>query len=126
VGVLASTRFQLDRLAGKLGDAGIETVRLQPNIADDRDRPGVRLTTMHRAKGLEFHAVAIPFLSKATFPPSAALKAAVDDVVRRNILQQQQALLHVAATRAKKVLRVSWSGEPYAFVKIRQVSSGDQ
>src|ERR1700675_2745401 len=80
--------------------------------------PGVRLTTMHRAKGLEFNAVAIPFLSKATFPPYAALKAAVDEVDRRNILQQQQALLHVAATRAKKVLRVSWSGEPYAFVKI--------
>jgi superfamily I DNA/RNA helicase len=127
VGVLASTRFQLDRLAVKLEDAGIATVRLQPNMADDRDLPGVRLATMHRAKGLEFHAVAIPFLSKATFPPSAALKAAVDEVDRRNILQQQQALLHVAATRAKKVLRVSWSGEPYTFVKPRQISnSADQ
>jgi superfamily I DNA/RNA helicase len=122
VGVLASTRFQLDRLTVKLEDAGIETVRLRPNMADDRDLPGVRLTTMHRAKGLEFHAVAIPFLSKATFPPSAALKAAVDEVDRRNILQQQRALLHVAATRAKKVLRVSWSGEPYSFVKSRQTA----
>ena len=48
---------------------------------------------MHRAKGLEFNAVAIPFLSKAAFPPLAALRAAVDKVDCRNILQQQKALL---------------------------------
>ncbi len=67
---------------------------------------------MHRAKGLEFHAVAIPFLSKTGFPPAAALRAAVDDIDLRNVLQQQKSLIHVAATRAKRVLRVSWSGEP--------------
>jgi superfamily I DNA/RNA helicase len=116
VGVLASTRLQLDRLAIKLKDAGIETVRLQPNMADERNLPGVRLTTMHRAKGLEFQAVAIPFLAKSTFPTPAALRSAVDEVDRRNILQQQKSLLHVAATRAKKVLRVSWSGEPSVFL----------
>jgi superfamily I DNA/RNA helicase len=116
VGVLASTRVQLDRLGVKLKDAGIETVRLQPNMADERNLPGVRLTTMHRAKGLEFQAVAIPFLARSTFPSPAALKSAVDEVDRRNILQQQKSLLHVAATRAKKILRVSWSGEPSAFL----------
>jgi hypothetical protein len=112
VGVLCSTRYQLDRLASKLTDSGIETVRLQPNRADERTQSGVRLCTMHRAKGLEFHAVVIPFLSKSSFPPQAALHAAVDDIDLRNILQQQKSLLHVAATRAKRVLRVSWSGEP--------------
>ena len=112
VGILGSTRAQLDRLGSRLQDAGFKTVRLQPSKADDRSQPGVRLTTMHRAKGLEFHAVTIPFLSNSSFPPQASLRAAVDDVDRRNILQQQKSLLHVAATRAKKALRVSWSGEP--------------
>ena len=116
VGVLASTRLQVDRLATRLADAGIEAVKLQPNKSDDRTLTGVRLTTMHRAKGLEFNVVAIPFLSKAAFPPLAALRAAVDKVDRRNILQQQKALLHVAATRAKRALRVSWSGEPSTFL----------
>lgn len=89
IGILASTRLQLDRLAGKLSDAGIASVRLQPNQADDRDFLGVRLSTMHRAKGLEFHSVAIPFLSRSTFPPSKALRSAIDEADRRNILQQQ-------------------------------------
>jgi hypothetical protein len=44
--------------------------------------------------------------------PRPRLKAAADDVDRRAILQQEKSLLHVAATRAKKLLRVSWSGEP--------------
>jgi superfamily I DNA/RNA helicase len=85
-------------------------------MADDRGQPGVRLSTMHRAKGLEFQAVAIPFLSKSIFPPPWMLKGDADDVDRRNILQQEKSLLHVAATRAKKLLRVSWSGEPSALI----------
>jgi len=112
VGILASTNAQLDVIGARLSDAGLETVLLKSNRADDRGRAGVRLTTMHRAKGLEFHAVALPFLSKGAFPSKAALRSAVDDVDRRNILQQQKSLLHVAATRAKRALRVSWAGEP--------------
>lgn len=112
IAILASTRLQLDRLATKLADADIEAVKLQPNRADDRALPGVRLITMHRAKGLEFHAVAMPYLAQSSFPPAAALRAAVDEVDRRNILQQQKSLLHVAATRAKRILRISWSGAP--------------
>jgi superfamily I DNA/RNA helicase len=116
IGVLLRTTGQIDSVSRKLADAGIESIRLRPNMADDRGHPGVRLSTMHRAKGLEFQAVAIPFLSKSIFPPPWMLKGAADDVDRRNILQQEKSLLRVAATRAKKLLRVSWSGEPTDIV----------
>ncbi|MBR1331738.1 UvrD-helicase domain-containing protein [Bradyrhizobium ottawaense] len=116
VGILLRTNGQIDQLARKLSDAGIENTRLRPNMADEREQPGVRLSTMHRAKGLEFQAVAIPFLSKSAFPPPALMREAADDVDRRNLLQQEKFLLHVAATRAKKLLRVSWSGEPSALM----------
>lgn len=102
-----------------MSDVGVEAVFLKSNQADDRGRAGVRLTTMHRAKGLEFHAVALPFLSKGAFPSKAALRSAVDDVDRKNIIQQQKSLLHVAATRAKRALRVSWSGEPTELFTIK-------
>jgi superfamily I DNA/RNA helicase len=124
VAILASTRQQLDRLATKLTGARFEIVRLQPSQADDRMLPGVRLATMHRAKGLEFQGVGLPFLSKTAFPSAGALRAAIDDVDRRNILQQQRSLLHVAATRAKRILRVSWSGEPSIFLVPISSSSG--
>ena len=109
IGVLCARRADADRVEAALRTAGIEAVMLQSG-ADDRSVPGVRITTMHRAKGLEFFAVAIPFLSEAAFPPSGALRAAVDPADREDIVMQYRSLLHVAATRAKKALRVSWSG----------------
>jgi len=83
VGVLASTRLQLDRLAVKLKDAEIETVRLQPNMADERNLPGVRLTTMHRAKGMECQPVTIPFI-EVNFPNLSCLIRSLNVVFDRD------------------------------------------
>ena len=72
---------------------------------------------MHRAKGLEFFAVAIPFLSSSAYPPSGAIKSAVDEADLEDILNQHRSLLHVAATRAKKALLVTWSGTSTGLLK---------
>jgi superfamily I DNA/RNA helicase len=117
IGVLCARRADADRVQAALRGAGIETVMLQSG-ADDRSVPGVRITTMHRAKGLEFFAVAIPFLSEAAFPPLGALRAAVDPADKEDIVMQYRSLLHVAATRAKKALRISWSGALTTLVNV--------
>ena len=111
IGVLCARRKDTERVREALRAAEIDTVVLQSG-ADDRSVSGVRVTTMHRAKGLEFFAVAIPFLSDASFPPPGALRSAVDAADREDIITQYRSLLHVAATRAKKSLRISWSGNP--------------
>ena len=116
IGVLCARRADVSRVEQKLRTAGIERVVLQAG-PDDRSLPGVRITTMHRAKGLEFFAVAIPFLSETTFPPPGALNTAVDAADREDIITQSRSLLHVAATRAKRILRVSWSGRPTELIK---------
>lgn len=118
IGILCARRADVDRVNAALQAEGIETVVLQAG-ADDRSVPGVRITTMHRAKGLEFFAVAIPFLSESAFPPPGALKSAVDAADREDIVTQYRSLLHVAATRAKKALRVSWSGTPTGLISDR-------
>ena len=116
IGVLCARRADVDRVQGALRAAGVETVTLQSG-ADDRSVPGVRVTTMHRAKGLEFFAVAIPFLSETSFPPPGALRTAVDAADLEDLVTQNRSLLHVAATRAKKALRVSWSGTPTTLIR---------
>ena len=107
--MLCARHADADRVQAALRAAGIETVMLQ-SLADDRSVSGVRITTMHRAKGLEFFAVAIPFLSETSFPPPGALRDAVDQADCEDIVTRYRSLLHVAATRAKKALRASWSG----------------
>lgn len=115
IGVLCARRADVKRVEEALRTAGVETVVLQSG-ADDRSVPGVRVTTMHRAKGLEFFAVAIPFLSDTAFPPQGALNAAVDTADREDMVMLYRSLLHVAATRAKKALRVSWSSAPTKLI----------
>jgi superfamily I DNA/RNA helicase len=116
IGILCARRKDVERVSEALRAAGTEAVVLQAG-ADNRSVPGVRVTTMHRAKGLEFFAVAIPFISDAAFPPQGALNAAVDAADREDTIAQYRSLLHVAATRAKRALRVSWSGKPTSLIK---------
>ncbi|TDL90868.1 hypothetical protein E2L05_03680 [Meridianimarinicoccus aquatilis] len=73
---------------------------------------------MHRAKGFKFSAVVSPFFSDSVFPPPDALKAAVDAADREGFVTQYQLLLYVAATRAKRALRISWSGAPSSLLNI--------
>lgn len=116
IGVLCCRLDEVEQVQRALQAAGINQVVLQAGRADDRTRSGVRIITMHRAKGLEFFAVAIPFMSDTTFPPAGALKAAVDKADHEDIINQYRSLLHVAATRAQKTLRVSWSGRATALM----------
>ena len=116
IGVLCSRRADVERVRDALNAANIKTVQLQAGSTDDRSVAGVRITTMHRAKGLEFFAVAIPFLAEDLFPPAGALNAAVDAADRADILDQYRSLLHVAATRSKRALRISWSGQPTSLI----------
>ena len=72
---------------------------------------------MHRAKGLEFDYVALALLSEEMIPPRNALLRAVDDAGRREITEREKSLLHVASTRARTGLRISWHGSQPALVK---------
>jgi len=110
IGILCNRRKDIARVEDALKAIEIEFVELKAGKADNHDVGGVRITTMHRAKGLEYFAVAIPFMSETAFPPSVALRSAVDDADLSDIINQYRSLLHVASTRAKKELRVSWSG----------------
>lgn len=116
IGVLCCTRAGAERVRDSLVASGTSVVLLQAGAADDRAAAGVRVTTMHRAKGLEFVAIAIPFLSEGSFPPAGAMNAAVDAADKEDIINQFRSLLHVAATRAKRALRVSWSGRATSLI----------
>ena len=110
IGILCHTNKQLQLVEDCFSTRGISTLKLSTDKADERGKPGVRLCTMHRAKGLEFKAVAIPFMSNNQFPPKWLLDKAIDEADKEDMAGQLKSLLHVAATRAIGHLRVSWSG----------------
>ncbi len=110
IAVLVRTNSQLAQLDESLKAAGIPTLVLRNNSLDDGNRIGVRIATMHRAKGLEFDMVALALLAEDKIPPRQSLRLAVDAANRNEIIEREKSLLHVSGTRAKSVLRVSWHG----------------
>jgi superfamily I DNA/RNA helicase len=73
--------------------------------------------TMHRAKGLEFRAVAIVGVDARHLPlPAAVTPAETDHLDHRRDIQRERSLLFVSATRAREALSITWSGQPSPFL----------
>ncbi|EOW6772063.1 3'-5' exonuclease [Cronobacter muytjensii] len=109
--ITARTKHAYERYASALNDAGIETYNLGQDSGDSDQRPGVRMATMHRIKGLEFQYVFLAGINDGVVPEVKAI-ASDDPVEQRDALFNERALLHVAATRAVKGLFVSSYGKP--------------
>ena len=82
------------------------------NEAEDRAKPGLRLATMHRVKGLTFGRIVIADANRGTLPLAAALAEAADGASRREAEQRERRLLFVAATRGRREVKVLVSSEP--------------
>ncbi|MFI7125725.1 UvrD-helicase domain-containing protein [Nonomuraea sp. NPDC050153] len=88
-----------------------------------RDRDGVdghiRVTTMHRMKGLEFRCVAVIGVGANQLPAANAVTPLGEDATTHwNDLQRERCLLFVASTRARERLHISWHGEPSPFLNL--------
>jgi superfamily I DNA/RNA helicase len=78
--VIARDSRRLGTFETALKEHGFATHLLKRRQADDRRQDGVRLATMHRAKGLEFMAVAIVGMNDGVVPNIQAIRAAADEV----------------------------------------------
>jgi superfamily I DNA/RNA helicase len=87
------------------------------DIPEQRDRPGVRIATMHRVKGLEFDHVVVAGANDGVVPLSQALAEADDQVTARDAETAERALLYVALTRAKKSALIIGYGKLSSFLQ---------
>ena len=83
---------------------------LEPDSPDET-RPGVRLATMHRVKGLEFDRIVVASANAESLPLRAAMEGTAG-AERYAAETAERALLYVAATRAKRELTVLSFGDP--------------
>jgi len=108
IAVLGRTARRLSETEVYLSSHGIATLTLTARQDDDPAIPGVRLAKMHRAKGLEFNRVAMIGMDADEIPPRSVIEGAIDAPSRRDAIDWERALVHVAATRARSMLRVSY------------------
>jgi len=114
--ITARTNSGVEKLANTLQNAGFKTRVINKDESDDPSDPALRLATMHRVKGLEFDQVFIPGLDASQMPLRYELDQRPDQTSRELFEQQERSLLHVAATRAKKRVVISYSGKPSTLI----------
>ncbi len=73
-----------------------------------RSRDGVRLMTLHQAKGLEFPVVFIVGLEEGILPHSRS----IDDTLQ---LEEERRLFYVGITRAREQLKITYARRRYIF-----------
>jgi AAA domain/UvrD-like helicase C-terminal domain len=114
--VAARTNMAVEKLEALLQGEGFATRVIKAEESDDPSDPALRLATMHRVKGLEFDQVFLPALDASQMPLQVELNKRPDALSRELFEQQERSLLHVAATRAKKRVVVSYSGKASPFL----------
>ena len=112
--VAAPSNKQVEELANLLEDVDIPVYVLDTDAVDAR--PGVRLATFHRMKGLEFPRVLLTHVEEGQMPLRISSFHRLDEDAKRLWDLRQRCLLYVAATRARDELVVTGVGRPSPFL----------
>lgn len=92
--------------------------RIRRNQPDNLLEEGIRISTMYRVKGLQFNYVILPSLSADVLPLKIGLEHCADDASQARFMDGERCLLHVAATRAKKQVLITYCGKPSQFLPL--------
>jgi UvrD-like helicase C-terminal domain/AAA domain len=115
IGVLVRRHADQERARQALQSAGISVEVLGPHPPSRAS--AVVITTMHRAKGMEFSRVVVFAAEDGVVP----LKFVVDQVPEADqpiVLARERSLLYVACSRARDELVITWSGTPSPFLPV--------
>lgn len=106
--VMVRQRWLVDELVTTLEEAAVPAAKVEARTDDNALGDEVRVMTMHRAKGLEFRAVAIVGTGQKELPPPAIRQ--LDGEEREVAWRREQNLVYVSSSRARERLYVSWVG----------------
>jgi hypothetical protein len=112
--IVARTKDYLEQLSAQLQNRNITTNFIEPDKEWKENSKGIRLSTMHRVKGLEFDYVIIAGLNETLFP--LPLPPGLDKVSQNHWLMRERSLLYVAMTRARKEVVLSQWGKSDTMV----------
>ncbi len=105
IGLFVRSDAELDRARTAAAAAGQEVRILDDEM--ETTAGAVSLSTMHRAKGLEFRAVAVLAVDDEIVPLQFRLESVGDDADLQEVYDTERQLLYVACTRARDHLLVT-------------------
>lgn len=109
VGVFVYERNDVREIVETLEAAGIGAEAVNESTKEEKLGDVVRVMTMHRAKGLEYRAVALVRLGSKSFPPYYIQHKQGEE--REQEENKLLRVLYVAGSRARERLALFWTGE---------------
>lgn len=105
IGLFVRSEAELDRARAAAKEAGLRWL----NISDEQALGDglVSIGDMHRAKGLEFRAVAVMACDEDVIPSEARIAEIGDEADLQEVYDTERHLLYVAATRARDHLLIT-------------------
>lgn len=115
VGILYRSYSEYITLKKWLMNAGIVPEEISKKTEWSLNKPGVKLSTFHSSKGLEFDVIIIPKFTEANLPLNSMVEGA-DQEQLEEIKAQERSLLYVGMTRSKYNLYLTFSGKPSCYL----------
>lgn len=103
-----------DRYESILNTAGFDVVRVRTDPEKESQKPGVRLATMHRMKGLEFSRVLLVGVQEGTIPLPLDTESDEAEAAQHEV--RERCLFYVASTRARDELVIAGYGQRSPFL----------
>ncbi|WP_171058028.1 3'-5' exonuclease [Modestobacter altitudinis] len=119
VGVLVRRQADQERARAALQAVGSPVEVLAANARSTRD--AVVVTTMHRAKGMEFSRVVV-FGAAASVIPLRYVLDHTAPAEQPAAIDRERSLLYVACSRARDELVVTWAGDPSPFLPATKIA----
>ncbi len=116
--LVARTNRLVTRYAEALQDRGIATRKVRRSQPDDLEKPGLRVATMHRVKGIEYDRMIIAGVSEDSMPLRNRVERSRDKAVRREEELMERALLYVAITRAREAALITAHGKVSGWIGV--------
>jgi len=109
VGVFVYERNDVREIVETLAAAGVGAEAVNESTKEEKLGDVVRVMTMHRAKGLEYRAVALARLGSKSFPPYFIQQKHGEE--REQEEKKLLRVLYVAGSRARERLALFWAGK---------------
>jgi len=121
--LVARTNSWVDKYHDELDALGLTIYKISRQTRDDASKPGLRVATMHRVKGLEFDRVIVAGANADLLPLASALARASDAAAREDLEHQERALFYVALTRARREVLITSHGKPSSWLAVAAEAS---
>lgn len=110
--VLLRTTALVDQMVKALGDRGIPCTKIKgEKTLRGEARDKIRVSTMHRSKGLEFSGIVVAELNSAYWPFHPVDFAEWDPISQKTQIDGERSLLYVAMTRAMNHVLLTGVGD---------------